>query len=210
MEREVELEGNLDEIIDQLLEYKNKGVDVFYNYNGHVLHSKDLTVDSAYLEVMGETHIEYLKRQRELKEKWNNEDKEFLANKDTNATTWYIEGMNYIYSQKEDKWKKLCISESEDTLYKGGIIKEALRIMRLIANSDNLKEIADAFNNDDSYSGAFADSVESIILYFSKRGPEFVKCLYEGQYLSDEFIKTIEEIENENKSYEEEIKPKNK
>lgn len=50
--------NNLDNIIQALLYFKEKGESVCYIFNGHVLHSDDITYDSAYIEVTGKTKEE--------------------------------------------------------------------------------------------------------------------------------------------------------
>lgn len=48
----------LDECIDKLLEYKRNNQSVVTDFNGHKLYSCDITVDSAYKEVLGYTKTE--------------------------------------------------------------------------------------------------------------------------------------------------------
>lgn len=70
MEKEIEIPfgTSIDEAVEILLKKKEEGEKVFCVFNRHTLHSEDVTLDSAYLEVLGYTKAEYdniMKRRRE-------------------------------------------------------------------------------------------------------------------------------------------------
>lgn len=46
---------DIENAVKRLLEYKERGESVYVNFNGHKLYSCDVTIDSAYLEVVGMT-----------------------------------------------------------------------------------------------------------------------------------------------------------
>ena len=48
----------LDEAIEYLQECRQRGENVYIDFNGHYLYSADITVDGAYLEVVGMTKKE--------------------------------------------------------------------------------------------------------------------------------------------------------
>ena len=50
--------GGLDEAIEYLQECKKKGQNVYVDFNGHRLYSADVTIDGAYMEVVGMTKAE--------------------------------------------------------------------------------------------------------------------------------------------------------
>ena len=50
--------GIIDKAVEYLQECKSKGENVYVNFNGHKLYSCDVTLDSAYLEVVGVTKEE--------------------------------------------------------------------------------------------------------------------------------------------------------
>ncbi len=65
----------LDEAITGLLALKEKGLHAYCVFNGHVLHSDTVTVDSAYIQVMGCTKTEYVQQLGEWRERYENEEK---------------------------------------------------------------------------------------------------------------------------------------
>ena len=52
----------------ELLEYKEKGELVCGEFNGHMLYSDTVTMDSAYLEITGKTKADFDKEQEEWRE----------------------------------------------------------------------------------------------------------------------------------------------
>lgn len=50
---------DLSNAVMELLEYKERGELVCGDFNGHMLYSDTVTMDSAYLEIVGVTKAEY-------------------------------------------------------------------------------------------------------------------------------------------------------
>ena len=68
--------GNLDKAIDFLLESRARGEHVVIEFNGKELHSDNVTVDSAYMEVLGCTKAEFEQQQKEILESYRREEEE--------------------------------------------------------------------------------------------------------------------------------------
>ena len=203
-EQEVEIRGNLEDFVNQLLEYTKRGQNVYARFNNHILHSKGLTIDNAYLEVLNETKEEHDKNKKAYLEREKKEDDEFLAKKDENIKTWFIEGQNYIYPERETEWLEFCKEQASETVYKGSLVKEVLRIMRLLENTNDIAYLVDEFNHNPSYSGAAANYIQNLLLHFSKRGPEFVREFIKGnEEHFKELITQINMIEEQNKAFAE-------
>ena len=64
MEREIEIQpdNDLDSTINTLLAARARGEHVYCDFNGHILHSDNISIDSAYIEVTGSTKTEYEKK----------------------------------------------------------------------------------------------------------------------------------------------------
>ena len=77
MERKIEIRpgDNLESVVYTLLAAKARGEHVYCNFNGHELHSDNVTMDSAYTEVMGCTKAEYEQRMKEWRENYAKEKK---------------------------------------------------------------------------------------------------------------------------------------
>ena len=77
MERKIEIRpgDNLESAVYTLLAAKARGEHVYCDFNGHELHSDNVTMDSAYTEVIGCTKVEYEQRMKEWRENYAKEEK---------------------------------------------------------------------------------------------------------------------------------------
>lgn len=66
MEKEIKLHcgESIDEVVEMLLEEKRNGNHVFCNFNDVILHSDDVTLDSAYMSICGCTKADFIKKTR--------------------------------------------------------------------------------------------------------------------------------------------------
>ena len=80
MEKEIDKYfGSIEQAVEYLLKAKARGEHVFCDYNGHKLHSDNVTLDSAYVEILGCTKDEYENKQ----EKWMDDYKRKIKDTET-------------------------------------------------------------------------------------------------------------------------------
>ena len=92
--------NGLDEAIEYLEDCKKRGENVYIDFNGHLLYSADITVDGAYLEVVGMTK----KEDESIREQMNNaKTQEERAN--------LIKEWGNIKKRHEDEAKKRELNE---------------------------------------------------------------------------------------------------
>ena len=58
-------ESHLDKVVKVLIEARNIGLNICYEFNDVMLYSADVTLDSAYIEVTGYTYEEFKKKRVE-------------------------------------------------------------------------------------------------------------------------------------------------
>ncbi len=77
MERKIEINPGeeLESAVHTLLEAKARGEHVYCDFNGHELHSDSVTMDSAYIEVLGCTKAEWDQKEKEMHENFEKEEK---------------------------------------------------------------------------------------------------------------------------------------
>lgn len=77
MERKIEINPGeeLESAVHTLLEAKARGEHVYCDFNGHELHSDSVTMDSAYIEVLGCTKAEWDQKEKEMLENFEKEKK---------------------------------------------------------------------------------------------------------------------------------------
>ena len=80
MEREIKFSigENLESAVYTLLAAKARGEKVYGEFNGHVLHSETVSMDSAYMEVLGCTKAEHDKQMEEWRENYKKEGQYYV------------------------------------------------------------------------------------------------------------------------------------
>ena len=115
---------------------------------------------------------------------------------------WIERGKKFIYPQQEEMWK-YCVDVRAHDLYHGNDLENALDIMECLDNGGTIEE-ANKILDDENHSGTSYGITLSIVLSFSKRGPEFYRAV-RGENISERQMKELEKIEKENADYEREL-----
>lgn len=165
-EREVKINGNLDEVVEKLIEYRNNGEKVYCFFNGHTLYSRNVTVDSAYLECTGHTRQEFLDG-NEIMADLVSETRE---SKDVMLE--YLErGKKVIIPAKKADWERLTHS-TFNSIYGGVELMEAVEIMEELANSGDINKAISLYNRNSE------NFVEDIVAEYAPKGTLFWKALH--------------------------------
>ena len=77
MEKEIKIsaEDTIDLTVDALLAAKDNGDHAYCDFNGHILHSDNVTLDSAYTEITGYSKAEYKERVKKSMKDYANKEK---------------------------------------------------------------------------------------------------------------------------------------
>lgn len=116
------------------------------------------------------------------------------------------EGLKYIYPQMKDRWEYAVGIRLTD-LYNGKDLDAALEIMKALDEGKPISDVMYIFNNQD-HSGASYGIVKSLVVEFSKRGPEFGRAT--ERYIDPEREKYFDQKEQRNKMFESELSAKGK
>ncbi len=172
-EREIELLGNdnLESTVYTLLAAKARGERVYCNFNGHILHSDTVTMDSAYTEVMGYTKKEYNQKRKEWEENYDNEQQHAQEEAKAKIPDWIKQGENLIFPEKHQRWEKVVNARAKD-LYHGSDLDDTLEILEAIENGASMEEAKKMLENQ-YHSGMSELMVRRLVLDFSSKGPEF-------------------------------------
>ena len=206
MENAVKVESysvhDLDDAVKLLGDYKAQKKNVYYEFNGHKLYSMLDDVDSCYQKVVGMSKKDFEVRQarlhKEMEEKRAAEEKKA----EEKIPEWIERGKKFIYPQQEEMWK-YCVDVRAHDLYHGNDLENALNIMECLDNGGTIEE-ANKILDDENHSGTSYGITLSIVLSFSKRGPEFYRAV-RGENISERQMKELEKIEKENADYEREL-----
>ena len=162
---------NIEECVNELLRYKEKGKLVFGVFNGHKLYSDTVTMDSAYKEIAGNTKKEfddYIKKQNEEYQRQKQEHIKAIPKK---AKLLMDKGREILDKSKWKLWDKIVPIRLND-LYQGMELKCCLDIVEIL-NKGTLEEAKREIESQ-GHSGMSFGLVCSMVKEFSLKGEEFV------------------------------------
>ena len=193
--------STLKEAVRVLLKAKIFGENIYIDFNGHRLYSLLDDENSCFMKVLGKS-----KQQREENRiKWlENYEKEQEENKkqaERKIPAWIERGNKLIYPQRQETWKD-CVKIRAHDLYNGMELDNALDTMECLENGGTIEE-ANKILEDANHSGMSYGITLSIIVSFSKRGPEFYKAVRSN--LTPEQASKIAKIQRENEIFEQEL-----
>lgn len=177
MEREIEflIGETLESVVYTLLTAKARGEKVYGKFNGHILHSDTISMDSAYIEVCGCTKAEHDKKMEEWLECYKQEEKMLEQMAIQNISKWIKIGKMLISPERYEEWEK-CVNDHATGIYHGLEIDSALEIMQALENGATIEEAINMFNSQ-GHSGVSAELVRNIISSFSRKGQAFLEAL---------------------------------
>lgn len=175
--------SSLEDVVSVLLDAKARGESVYCEFEGHKLHSDNITMDSAFLEVTGLDKEDYDREQSKIKRAKEN------------IPVWIKEGEALIFPERHKKWKE-CVKARAADIYHGQDLDMALDIMKALDDGASIEEAQDIFNHQ-IHSSVTDSFVRNMIFSFSSRGPEFWEATAYGE-ISPENRELLEAKKQEN------------
>jgi hypothetical protein len=166
--------SDIERAVNELLEYKEKGILACGTFNGTTLYSDKVTVDSAYLEIIGKTKAEFDKSQEEWRENYRREEERHKASIPELSKEWIEKGHRILSEDKWELWDK-CVPIRLGDLYRGMELGQCLDIIKTIKER-TLEEAVEVMNNQ-GHSGMSWGLMKLMVKTFSDKGEEFVKLL---------------------------------
>lgn len=163
----------LDEAVKLLQQHNANGEKVCMEFNGVMLRSDTVTMDSAYLEVVGYTKAEYDQRMNEWRERLDREKKEHEAKIPELTEEYIARGHDILDKKYWVKWEE-CVPIRLSDLYQGMELGNCLEIVEALNSGESLqvaKEIIDA----QGHSGMSYGLVRAMVATFCDRGEEFAE-----------------------------------
>ena len=161
------LVGNtIEDAVNELLDYREKGELACCDFNGHTLYSDTVTMDDAYKEIIGKTKYEFDKAQQEMRDNFKRQDKEHKEQIPLLTKVWMEKGREILTEDKWELWDKIVPIRLND-LYQGMELGCCLDIVKILNNNGTFDEAKD-------HSGMSFGLVCSMVKEFCNRGKEFV------------------------------------
>ncbi|EES49497.1 hypothetical protein NE172_01900 [Clostridium botulinum] len=167
------LVGNtIEGAVNELLDYKKKGKLVSGSFNGHVLYSDTVTMDSAFKEITGKTKFEFDKAQQKMRDDFKRQEEEHKAQIPSLEKVWMEKGREILTEDKWEFWDKIVPIRLDD-LYQGMELGCCLDIVKILNNNGTLDEAKKKIESQ-GHSGMSFGLVCSMVKEFCDRGNEFV------------------------------------
>ena len=166
---------NIERAVMELLEYKKNGELVCGDFNGHTLYSDTVTVDGAYLEILGKTKAEFDREQEEWREDYRRREEEHKAKIPELSKEWIEKGHKILDEKYWSEWDE-CVPIRLGDLYHGMELKCCLDIVNPLNNGCSLEE-AKKIIESQGHSGMSYRLVRSMVRVFCDRGNEFSEYL---------------------------------
>lgn len=205
--KEITLRGgsSLDDVVDTLNSLRMISAESFFvNFNGIKLYSSDgLTLDDAYQQVYGDTRSEYYRKVDEAKKNWRQTSEISKEQAKSMITGRYEEGKKYIYPERFEKWKEWLEFYAKSATYNQEDVKYPDVIIECLKRLENGEDFESVFEFVKEFSEMDYDmGTASILLDFSKVGPEYLEYVYKknnGVDVSGEILKRVEAKKEENR-----------
>lgn len=168
--------GHTLEQVVNILQYENaKGTKCYVDFNGHILYSDTVTMDSAYLEVTGMTKAEYEAYLKAQHEEYERKEAEHKA-KIPELTAEYIEKGHEIIQEKYwDLWDK-CVPIRLGDLYHGMELGCCLDLIEILQNEKDIEKAKKVFE-EQGHSGMSAWLLASMLSSFCDCADELVSYI---------------------------------
>ena len=136
--------GNLENAVYKLQDWNNKYKNrkACIMFNGYKLCSDTVTMDSAYVEVLGKTKAEFDAEKRKQREEWKRHEEEHRFAIPVLTKKWIEEGHKVLPEDKWSEWDRIVPIRLSD-LYEGMELGQCLEIINILntGNFEKAKEI---------------------------------------------------------------------
>ena len=177
----VEIKGGLDEAITYLQDMQQKGQNVYIELGGHKLYSCDITVDGAYMEVLGTTKAENDAMEQKFNQAKTKEEEETVIEEWQEVIDKHQKGDETKEEKQEDK-KEEATKEDKQEDKKEETTKEDIEL-----ELKNIQEELDSIYKSIDYNTTDFEGVGDV---YTPQGPTT-----EQQARISELLKRKQEIE---------------
>ena len=152
----------------------------FIEFNSHTFYSDEVTLDSAYKEVLGKTYGEYIDERNKKAIETEIQDQIFKMSLPTLRKDYEQIGKKIVDKKYYKKLEEL-IPDSLEGIYKGWDLTQAFEIVKMLNNESNFEECETQMNIQ-SHSGFSFGITTELICELCDRGPEFKEYIF-GKYI---------------------------
>ena len=172
----------IDSAVKELILSEINGSPAFGYFNGEVLYSNTVSLDSAYLKITGKTRYEFIKQQENSLNEYKKEQQEYEKNIPNLINEYKKLGHDILSVDKWDKWDEIVPIRLRD-LYKGMELDNCLEIAVILKQQGNegftrSKEILNGQGHSEMSYGLVLSMIET----FADYGEQFVEWIKASPY----------------------------
>ncbi len=167
--------SNFEEIYEKLKKADENSENVYINYLGINVYSKNITLDKVYKTITGYTKEKYIKKCKKEDEELINWLRTEEKRDEERKNNLIEEGFKLIDKEKRKQWKKEV--EKSFKNYRLRNIYNSLEIMRILENENDLEKAVAVFNSQKN-NIVLTRKIKNIMYDFSRDGKEFCKKVY--------------------------------
>lgn len=169
---ELQFFGNtIEDAVNELLTYKEKGKLASGDFNGTLLYSDTVTMDSAYTAITGYTKAEFDEAMENRKTERQRKQKEHEERIPELIKVWSAKGREVLAEDKWAYWNDIVPVRLND-LYQGMELEASLDIIRILNDGGTLEEAKEKIESQ-NHSGTSFGLVRLMVKEFAERGEEF-------------------------------------
>lgn len=162
----------IESAVEILKDYNDNGVLVKGDFNGVTLYSNTVTLDSAYLSIMGKSYAEYKMLEKQEYDNHLKEEKEYKKNLPSKIQNWIKEGKKVLEPEYLEEWNKIVPVRAGD-LYHGLELDCSLDIIKSLNNGEPYEKAVEIMKSQ-GHSGMSASLVSYLVKHLCKRGQSFL------------------------------------
>lgn len=183
--KSIEVDGmigmNLDGVLREMKQVAGKysADEVFCVFNTHRIDS-NMTVDEAYIKVLGKTKKEFDDDRLRSQEEWERREKEYEESIPSLTKQYIQRAIGIIPADKLNYWNEIVPIRLKD-LYHGMELNCALKLVKMLDVDDCTFQEAKEEIENQGHSGMSYGLQCAMLREFSKRGNDFVLYLQCGE-----------------------------
>ena len=162
-------------IVEILLDYHKNGFKISADFNGTILYSDKVTMDSAYQEVTGRTKEAFDREIEQDNKSYQQELEEHTQRLPQLTEEWIEKGHRVLDDKYHRKWEEAVPIRLND-LYRGMELGCCLDVVKILNQGGHLEEAKDKLDNQ-GHSGMSYSLVRVMVSVFCDRGVEFSNFL---------------------------------
>lgn len=173
---DISIGSSIEDAVKLLQKCKETGVLAKIDFNGHILYSDTVALDSAYLEIIGKTFEEFKDDKEKSLKQWKKQKRDHKKALPQKIKSWIEKGKGILDNKYWDKWIEIVPIRGND-LYQGLELDASLEAVDALNKGLSFKEVSEILINQ-CHSGGSHHITCSLIHEFADRGKDFVEWEY--------------------------------